>query len=132
MSTTPLRRDLRDEDLTEILTSFYATLEDDPLLASYFAPVDMREHIPRIVGFWSTLLFGTKRYSDNAFAPHLRLEGLTGPHFARWVATLEKTIDERFEGPYAERMKEIAHRIAYSMQLRLGISPFAPYRAAGA
>ncbi len=124
-------RDLREEDLTPLLLAFYAALEGDPLLAPYFAPLDMREHIPRISDFWSTLLFGTRRYSGNAFAPHQRLEGLTAEHFSRWVATLEHTVDQRYRGPISHRMKEIAHRIAYAMQLRLGISPFAPYRATG-
>ena len=54
--------------------------------------------------------------------------GLTGEHVARWLATLERTVDARFEGPDAERMKALGHRIAYSMQLRLGIAPFEDYR----
>ncbi|MGI8548495.1 MAG: hypothetical protein ACR2M1_14410 [Gemmatimonadaceae bacterium] len=63
-------------------------------------------------------------------SPHLEMPGLTAEHFARWVATLEAIVDARFAGPTAHQMKELAHRIAYSMQLRLGISPFAPYRLA--
>jgi truncated hemoglobin YjbI len=59
----------------------------------------------------------------------MAMPGLTGDHFARWVSTLENVVDERFSGPSAALMKELAHRIAYSMQLRLGISPFEPYRA---
>ncbi|MGI9091764.1 MAG: group III truncated hemoglobin, partial [Gemmatimonadaceae bacterium] len=80
-----------------------------------------------IVAFWSTLLFHTRSYSGNAFRPHLEMPGLTADHFARWVTTLEATVDERFAGPSANLMKELAHRIAYSMQMRLGISPFAAY-----
>ena len=121
-------RDLRDEDLHELLVAFYETVAGDALLAPYFAVVDMREHMPRIVNFWSTLLFHTGRYSGNAFAPHLQMPGLTADHFARWVATLEATVDARFAGPVATMMKELGHRIAYSMQLRLGIAPFAPFR----
>ena len=86
------------------------------------------EHMPRIVAFWSTILFHTGRYSGNAFRPHMEMPGLTAAHFARWVATLEATVDARFAGPMAEQMKELGHRIAYSMQLRLGIEPFAPFR----
>ena len=121
------RSDIRDEDLPVVLESFYDALEDDPLLAHYFADLDMVEHIPRIAAFWSTILFGTRRYSDNAFAPHQRLEGLEARHFARWVETLEAIVDARFSGPKADEMKSTAHRIAYSMQLRMGIAPFAPY-----
>lgn len=124
-------RDLRDEDLHDLLVAFYDTVAADELLAPYFAVVDMTAHMPRIVSFWSTLLFHTGRYSGNAFAPHLQMPGLTADHFARWVATLESTVNERFAGMNATQMKELGHRIAYSMQLRLGIAPFAPLREFG-
>lgn len=128
MSDVRVVRDIQDGDLHDTLVAFYATVGDDPLLAPYFAVVDMPAHMPRIVAFWSTLLFHTRSYSGNAFRPHLEMPGLTAQHFAHWVATMEATVDARFAGPSATLMKELAHRIAYSMQLRLGISPFAAYR----
>jgi len=123
------RPELRDEDLFDLLVDFYATVERDERLAPYFAVVDMRAHMPRIVDFWSTLLFHTGRYTGNAFRPHMEMPGLTADHFARWVGVLEATVDARFAGDAAERMKALGHRIAYSMQLRLGIEPFAGYQA---
>jgi hemoglobin len=125
-------RDLEEEDLHDLLVAFYAALDRDPLVGPYFDAVDMAEHLPRIVDFWSTALFQTRRYAGNAFLPHQRLTGLTSEHFARWIATLEEVLDERFRGPSADRMKSTAHRIAYGMQLRLGMAPFAPYTAGGA
>jgi len=119
--------DLRDDDLAELLTRFYAAVERDPLLAPYFAPVDMRDHIPRIADFWSTMLFHSGRYSGNAFRPHLEMPGLTGAHFAHWLATLDQVVDASHVGPVANDMKALGHRVAYSMQLRLGIAPFEPY-----
>ena len=124
------RPDVRDEDLNALLVAFYDTVERDALLAPYFAPVDMMAHMPRIVDFWSTLLFHTGRYSGNAFRPHMAMEGLTPEHFRRWVGVLEHTVDAHHEGPKAQQMKELGHRIAYSMQLRLGLQPFVPFRSA--
>jgi hemoglobin len=123
------RRDIRREDLHHTLTSFYAIIAVDPLLARYFEPIDMSAHMPRIVAFWSTLLFHTHSYSGNAFRPHLEMPGLGAEHFAFWVSSFERVLDERFDGPSTSLMKEMAHRIAYSMQLRLGISPFEPFQA---
>ena len=120
---TTTRSDLRDSDLGDLLAFFYAAIADDPLLAPYFASLDMSTHMPRIVAFWSTMLFHTGRYSGSAFRPHLSMPGLGGEHFARWVATLEYTLDARFVGENVRRMKDLAHRIAHSMQLRLGIMP---------
>ncbi len=123
--------DLRDEDLEQFLADFYVNVEQDALLAPYFAELDMAAHIPRIADFWSTMLFHTGRYTGSAFAPHARMPGLTAEHFARWVATFERTVDARFVGPSANLAKDFAHRIAYSMQLRLGIPPFAEFRSDG-
>ena len=117
------RRDLREADLAPLLTEFYSVATVDELLHSYFAGVDMVRHMPRIVDFWSTMLFHTGRYTGSAFLPHTRMPGLTGDHFQRWVRILEATVDSRFEGPSARLMKDLAHRIAYSMQVRLGIAP---------
>ena len=121
--------DLAEKDIEPLLVAFYDTIADDRLLAPYFAGLDMREHIPRIADFWSTIIFHTGRYSGNAFRPHLEMPGLTAAHFARWIETLERTVDARVSGPYADVMKAMGHRIAYSMQLRLGIQPFEPFFA---
>jgi hemoglobin len=117
------RRELGDADLHALLAAFYEAVERDPLLAPYFADLDLPAHLPRIVDFWSTLVFHTGRYAGNAFRPHLAMPGLTAEHFARWLATLERTVDARFAGAHAARLKEMAHRVASSMQLRLGIAP---------
>ena len=121
--------DLEDGDLHDLLVAFYATVGADPLLAPYFSPLDMAAHMPRIVAFWSTMVFQTRRYSGYAFKPHLEMPGLTSEHFLRWMSALETTVDAQYRGPNAEQMKALGHRVAYSMQLRLDISPFAAYRA---
>jgi hemoglobin len=124
-------RDLRVDDLYDTLVAFYDLVEAEPLLAPYFAGIDMRAHMPRIESFWATLLFHTGSYSGSAFQPHLAMPGLTSRHFERWVATLEATVDARFTGPMANQMKALAHRIAYSMQVRMGIAPFTPLQPIG-
>jgi hemoglobin len=124
----PVRRDLTADDLWPLLVDFYARAEADELLAPYFADLDMRAHMPRIVAFWATMLFQAGAYSGNAFAPHARMPELAPEHFARWLDVLETTLDDRFAGPDVERMKDLAHRIAYSMQVRLHLEPHEPFR----
>lgn len=117
------RRDLAEDDLPALLQAFYDAAGREPLLAPYFAPLDMAAHLPRIADFWATVLFHAGRYGGNAFRPHLALPGLTAAHFARWLAVLAATVDARHAGPSAEAMKAVGHRIAYALQLRLGITP---------
>jgi len=124
----PSLPDLQDADILGVLVAFYATVERDPLLAPYFVSVDMPAHMPRIADFWSTMLFHTGRYSGNAFRPHLEMPGLTPAHFGRWLSTLEATVDTMHAGPNAELMKNLAHRVAWSMQVRLGLTPAEPFR----
>jgi hemoglobin len=123
----PDRPDLAgDADLRGVLETFYAALGRDPLLAPYFAELDMAAHLPRIADFWSTLLFRTGRYDGNVFRPHLAMPGLAARHFARWLDALEAAVRAAHAGPNAERMLDLAHRIAWSMQLRLGVAPGGP------
>jgi hemoglobin len=121
-------RDLAADDLMALLTDFYARAEADELLAPYFAELDMTAHMPRIVAFWETMLFGAGTYSGNAFAPHARMPGLAPEHFTRWLRVLEATLDAGYAGPSVQRMKDLAHRIAYSMQVRLHLEPAEPFR----
>jgi hemoglobin len=114
-----------DADLRRVLDAFYAALARDPLLAPHFAGLDMTEHLPRIADFWSTLLFRTGRYDGNVFRPHLAMPGLTANQFVRWLAALDAAVRASHAGPTADRMVDLAQRIAYSMQLRLGIAPAA-------
>lgn len=121
-------RDLQEDDLHELLLEFYASVSKDPLLERYFEAIDMPSHMPRIVDFWSTLIFHSGRYTGNAFRPHLAMQGLTSAHFARWLETLDATLDASFSGEHVEQMKDFARRIAISMQLRLRITPQAAYQ----
>ena len=121
-------RDLTADDLMALLSDFYARAEADELLAPYFADLDMAAHMPRIVAFWETMLFGAGTYSGNAFQPHARMPGLAPEHFSRWLRVLEATLDARFTGPNVQYMKDLAHRIAYSMQVRLHLEPAEPFR----
>lgn len=121
-------RDLVADDLMALLTDFYARAEEDELLAPFFAELDMPAHMPRIVAFWETMLFDAGTYSGNAFQPHARMPGLAPEHFTRWLRVLEATLDARYAGPSVQRMKDLAHRIAYSMQVRLHLEPAEPFR----
>ena len=117
------RPDLDAASLAAVLAAFYAAVTRDPLLAPSFADLDLPAHLPQIERFWATTVFGARTYDGNVFRPHLTMPGLTPAHFARWVAVLEATVDAAHAGPDAERMKALAHRVAYSMQLRLGLTP---------
>ena len=94
------------EDLFELMTQFYAKATKDIVIGSKFDAINMEEHIPRIVEFWSTILFYKGDYKGSPFDKHIPLR-LEKQDFESWLQLFEETISELFEGKMAD---EILHR----------------------
>ncbi|PAU93265.1 sec-independent protein translocase TatC [Aliifodinibius salipaludis] len=116
--------DIRDEeDITTLVHAFYAKIEDDERLGHIFnevADVDWDEHLPKMVDFWSKMLFRTERYKGRPFREHLLLP-IERDDFGRWVGLFTETVDEHFEGNRADYAKELAVNIANSFSTRMAM-----------
>lgn len=116
------KNDIRnEEDIEKLVHTFYGKVEEDDRLGfifNDFADVDWDEHLPKMVDFWSNLLFQTRRYKGNPFRQHLPLP-IKKQDFSRWFGLFESTVDELFEGERADHAKEMAVRIASSFSLRM-------------
>ena len=112
-------------DIVRLVTTFYGTLFDDPLLGPLFrdvAKVNLDEHIPRFADFWENILFQTGAYRGGLMAPHIRLHlqvPLGTQHLQRWLDTWEWTVDPLFIGPRANHAKLQASRVGVNMIQRL-------------
>lgn len=114
--------DIQNEaDIQQIVDAFYGTISEDQVLAPFFTTLDLDAHRPRMVAFWSAVVFSTGTYRGQPFEKHALLEGLEAQHFDQWLHRFETTIDARFEGEAAERMKTAAARIAMVFQSKLGL-----------
>lgn len=110
-----------DEDISLLVHTFYGKVQDDERLGyifNDFAEVDWDHHLPRMVDFWSNLLFQTGRYKGRPFRQHLPLP-IEKEDFNRWYNLFTETVDCCFEGERAEYAKEMAGKIAASFSLRL-------------
>lgn len=112
-------------DIEQLVGQFYGRVRQDALLGPIFdgvAQVDWAHHIPRLVGFWSTILLDWEQYRGNPVVPHLTL-GRKTPirlvHFERWLALFVQTVDELFAGDRAEQAKIRAQSIAVVLQSKL-------------
>ena len=115
--------DVVDErDIREVVETFYGGIESDPWLGHFFADVDVADHMPRMVAFWSAVVFQTGAYRGSPLEAHFKLEGLTPYHFTRWLERFHATVDARFNGPAASRMKARAEQIAGVMQVKLNVT----------
>ena len=117
----PLRDIETDADVRAVVHAFYRDIEADPTLGPFFAGLDWSEHLPRMVSFWSSVVFQTGAYRGRPFAPHARMPGLGRERFARWVGRFHQTVDGLFVGPWADGMKARAEQIAGVFQVKLGL-----------
>lgn len=111
-----------EQDVRQIVDAFYGDIDQDPLLGAYFAGLDMDAHLPRMYAFWSSIVFQTGTYRGRPFDAHLALSGLSADHFTRWLDRFCRTVDARFEGEHAERMKARARQIAGVFQHKMNLS----------
>lgn len=101
--------------------AFYAAMLQDPVLAPIFldvAAIDLEKHLPLIRAYWEKLLLGEKNYQRNTMNIHRQLAAkrpLERSDFERWLGLFHAVLDGRYAGPYAERAKLIARRIATNM-----------------
>lgn len=110
-----------DEDVRELVHTFYGKVQEDERLGyifNEFAEVDWDSHLPKMVDFWSNLLFQTGRYKGRPFRQHIPLP-IQKEDFSLWFGLFESTVDELFEGEKASYAKEMAAKIASSFALRM-------------
>ncbi|MGV0815648.1 group III truncated hemoglobin [Mycolicibacterium boenickei] len=113
------------DDVELLLWRFYSKALSDPVLAEPFAELrakGLRSHLPVMCDFWETVLFGAGLYHGSALIVHRELHArhpLSAVHFVRWLTLWTDTVDELYQGRYADRAKLQAGRIAKAMHRRL-------------
>ncbi len=110
-----------DQDVEVLVHNFYEKVQRDERLGYIFndvANVDWDVHLPKMVDFWSYLLFQTDRYEGRPFRKHMPLPIKEGD-FDRWYRLFEDTVDELYEGAKAKLAKQLARNIASSFELRM-------------
>ncbi|WP_006245609.1 group III truncated hemoglobin [Mycolicibacterium tusciae] len=113
------------DDVDVLLRRFYGRVFSDDVLAEPFSELrakGLESHLPVMCDFWETVLFRAGLYHGSALLVHRQLNEqhpLCANHFTRWLALWERTVDEMYDGPAAQRAKAQAARIAKSMHRRL-------------
>jgi hemoglobin len=111
-------------DVHDLVTTFYREIMFDELLEPIFgevAEVDWTEHIPRLIDYWCSITFRTI-YKGSVTRAHRRvhdLQPVEPEHCDRWFALWVHSVDERWEGPNAERVKSYAAALMAGMAKRV-------------
>ncbi len=125
------------EDIELLMRKFYAKVIPDEVIGHYFVDVvqmNFEAHLPVIVDFWETILFGVANYKGNAIQVHQHLHQLSAfkdEHFERWTSLFISTVAELFEGEKAALIQQRALSIAtvirtktvYQHQISIPIQP---------
>ena len=120
----PIKHDIQNkEDIKLMVDSFYDKVNNNTILSyvfNDFSKVNWDEHLPKMYGFWNTLIFAKKDYKGNPFASHINLP-VQKEHFDKWIELFDNNMDELFKGEIAEATKLRAKSIAQIFQSKLQI-----------
>lgn len=109
-------------EIEVVVNTFYDKVREDDLLKMMFIDVNWQKHLPVMYDFWDNVLFYTGKYNGNPMAKHQmahQQNPLTAELFKRWLDLFSATIDELYNGPNAQLLKERAHSIATIMQIKI-------------
>ncbi|WP_100611358.1 group III truncated hemoglobin [Confluentibacter lentus] len=114
------------EDVFLLVSSFYDKVRKDTVLGPFFNDVitDWDAHLERLTTFWESSLFLKTKYLGNPLEAHVKVDQennnmITELHFGLWINLWFQTIDELFEGDYAENAKQRARKMGTFLYLKI-------------
>ena len=113
------------DDLYLLVDDFYKRLLGDVAISYIFTEVvkiELEEHLPILVTFWSQAILGTGGYTKNLTQIHLDVnqkEYLSPALFQIWLGHFNAAVDDNFSGTNAEKIKTNALSIATIMQIKI-------------
>lgn len=129
--SVPLKKDINTrEDVFLLVSSFYVKVRKDETLGPFFNEVikDWDAHLNRLTSFWETSLFMTRKleqkYYGDPLKAHVKVDNdnsnsVSELHFGIWLNLWFQTIDELFEGDYAENAKRRARKMGTFLYLKI-------------
>ena len=124
---TMAKQDIKNrDDVFLLVSSFYEKVKKDELLRPFFIETikDWDEHLQRLTTFWESSLFLKTKYLGNPIDAHVKVDkdyknSITELHFGIWLNLWYQTIDELFEGDYAQNAKRRARKMGTFLYLKI-------------
>lgn len=122
-----MKKDLENrEDVYLLVTSFYKKVREDDVLGPFFNGVikNWDEHLKRLTTFWEASLFLKTKYTGNPLEAHVKIDAdsnhkISELHFGLWLNLWFQTIDELFEGDFAQNAKFKARKMGTFLYLKM-------------
>jgi len=109
--------DITESMIKNIVHSFYAKVENDPLIGPIFKDKlgnDWSHHLAQMCDFWSGVALSTGRYKGQPMLKHVNLPGIEKEHFIRWLSLFEENAYSLYSEEIAEFFVNKAKKIADS------------------
>ncbi|MEO1032483.1 MAG: group III truncated hemoglobin [Bacteroidota bacterium] len=113
-------------DVFKLVSNFYAKIRKDATLGPFFNTTikDWDAHLEHLTTFWESSLFLKTKYYGDPLEAHVKVDAahnntITELHFGLWLNLWYQTIDELFEGDYAENAKRRARKMSTFLYLKI-------------
>ncbi len=121
------KKDIQNRaDIHLLVTTFYKKVRTDEVLGPFFNPIikDWEAHFEHLTTFWESSLFLKTKYYGNPLEVHVKVDretnhSITELHFGLWLNLWVQTIDELFQGDYAENAKHRARKMGTFLYLNI-------------
>jgi len=121
-----MKKDIKTrEDVFLLVSTFYEKVKKDEIIGYFFnnAIKNWDEHLDRLTTFWESNLFLKGKYLGDPLTAHVKVDkennnSITELHFGIWLNLWYQTIDELFEGDYAENAKRRARKMSTFLYLK--------------
>lgn len=120
------RKDIKNrDDVALLVSSFYEKVKNDITLKPFFSSIeDWDKHLDTLTTFWESSLFLKTKYYGNPLEAHIKVDQanentITQEHFGIWMNLWFETIDELYEGEYANMAKNRARKMSTFLYLKL-------------
>jgi hemoglobin len=114
------------DDIFTLVSKFYQKVRQDEVLGLFFNNTikDWAAHMEHLTTFWESSLFLKAKYYGNPLDVHVKVDAahnnsITELHFGLWLNLWFQTIDELFEGDYAENAKRRARKMGTFLYLKI-------------
>ncbi|MCB4808406.1 group III truncated hemoglobin [Tamlana sp. 62-3] len=112
-------------DVYLLVSSFYEKVKNDAVLAPFFEGVENWDlHLENLTSFWESSLFLKTKYYGDPLEQHIKVDQqnsnlITQEHFGLWLNLWLETVNELFEGEYAEIAKNRARKMSTFLYLKI-------------
>ena len=101
-------------DIHLLVDLFYTKVLKDELIGGFFTHLNFKDHLPKMIEFWSFVLLDQPGYQTNVVGKHLQMK-IEQQHMDRWIALFKATLEENFEGEKANTALQRAEWIAWTI-----------------